>query len=204
MISTRSRGNAGLVRPRMETSSHTIRLATTSDAPALATLAERTFRDTFAATNTPENMDEHCRRSFGEEVQAAEIRNPNIITLVAESNGCLVGYAQLRPGADAPGCVPGCKPAEIHRLYVAAEFHGKGLAQALISASNSALGERSCDVAWLGVWEQNPRAISFYRKCGFVEVGEHVFLLGSDSQRDVIMALRLPSQPAPTETGNTH
>ena len=54
-----------------------------------------------------------------------------------------------------------------------------------------ALLERGCDVVWLGVWERNPRAISFYRKVGFAEVGEHVFQLGSDPQRDVVMALTL-------------
>jgi ribosomal protein S18 acetylase RimI-like enzyme len=47
---------------------------------------------------------------------------------------------------------------------------------------------RRSDVAWLGVWERNARAIAFYRKFGFAEVGEHVFLLGKDPQRDVVMA----------------
>jgi diamine N-acetyltransferase len=58
-------------------------------------------------------------------------------------------------------------------------------------SSISALEERGCDVAWLGVWEKNPRAIAFYRKLGFSEVGEHAFQLGTDSHRDVIMALPL-------------
>lgn len=31
------------------------------------------------------------------------------------------------------------------------------------------------------------RALSFYRKYGFVEVGEHVFVLGSDPQRDLVL-----------------
>ena len=40
---------------------------------------------------------------------------------------------------------------------------------------------------WLGVWEKNPRAIAFYKKFGFEQIGEHVFLLGSDPQRDIIL-----------------
>jgi ribosomal protein S18 acetylase RimI-like enzyme len=47
------------------------------------------------------------------------------------------------------------------------------------------------DVAWLGVWEKNPRAISFYEKSGFAVVGDHVFVLGSDAQRDLVLAKRL-------------
>jgi ribosomal protein S18 acetylase RimI-like enzyme len=52
------------------------------------------------------------------------------------------------------------------------------------------LGEiaaRGADVAWLGVWEHNPRAIAFYRKWGFVEVGEHTFPVGDDPQRDLVL-----------------
>jgi ribosomal protein S18 acetylase RimI-like enzyme len=44
------------------------------------------------------------------------------------------------------------------------------------------------DVLWLGVWEHNAKAIAFYRKFGFEAVGEHVFAVGSDMQRDLIMA----------------
>jgi ribosomal protein S18 acetylase RimI-like enzyme len=46
---------------------------------------------------------------------------------------------------------------------------------------------------WLGVWEENPRAIRFYQKLGFVEFGEHIFQLGDDAQRDVLMKKKLPN-----------
>jgi len=41
---------------------------------------------------------------------------------------------------------------------------------------------------WLGVWERNPRAIAFYKKVGFIEVGTHTFVLGADHQRDLVLA----------------
>ena len=46
---------------------------------------------------------------------------------------------------------------------------------------------RGHDTLWLGVWEHNPRARAFYRKWGFVEVGTHIFVLGSDPQTDILM-----------------
>jgi diamine N-acetyltransferase len=54
---------------------------------------------------------------------------------------------------------------------------------------------RESDVVWLGVWERNPRAMAFYKKFGFGEVGEHVFPLGTDPQRDVIMARPVFNRP---------
>ena len=45
---------------------------------------------------------------------------------------------------------------------------------------------------WLGVWERNTRAISFYEQWQFATVGDHKFSLGSDNQTDLIMARPVP------------
>lgn len=172
----------------------TLRNADRGDAGRLAELAERTFRDTFGGTNAAEEMDRHCRASYGEAIQAGEIAHPGRVTLLGEDDGELVGYAQLRWGP-APAGVAGRAPGEIQRLYVAVERHGRGVAQALMQACLETLRARGSDVAWLGVWEHNPRAIAFYRKVGFVEVGEHVFVLGNDPQRDIVMARSLAGPP---------
>jgi diamine N-acetyltransferase len=44
---------------------------------------------------------------------------------------------------------------------------------------------------WLGVWEHNARAIAFYTKCGFIDVGEHAFFVGGDEQTDRVMSRSL-------------
>ena len=164
-----------------------IRVATLSDAGKLAALAERTFRDAFAGVNAIEDMNLHCRTSYGESIQAAEILNPEMVTLACEEDGQLIAFAQLRWGK-APDCVSAKCPGEIQRLYVLNEWHGKGVAQSLMAACMSQLERRGADVAWLGVWERNPRAIAFYKKLKFAEVGEHIFRLGADPQRDIVMA----------------
>lgn len=168
----------------------TLRKASHSDAGQLAELAESTFRDTFGSANTAEDMDLHCSISYGAAIQAGEIANPEMVTLLSEEAGRLVGFAQLCWGS-APACVVGGAPGEIQRLYVAADWHGQGVAHELMRACVDELQARASDVVWLGVWERNPRAIAFYRKCGFVEVGDHVFPVGSDPQRDIVMARRL-------------
>jgi ribosomal protein S18 acetylase RimI-like enzyme len=173
----------------------TIRQAGLSDATLLSHFAERTFRDTFGAVNSVEDMALHCRQSYGEEIQAREISSPHLTTLLSEDGGRLVGFAQLRQGG-APSCVVATSPVEIQRLYVIQEYHGRGVSQELMRACLDELGACGADMAWLGVWEQNPRARSFYRKFGFVEVGEHVFRLGHDAQRDIVMA-RPVDRPGP-------
>ena len=173
----------------------TIRHARSSDAKALAALAEQTFRDTFGEANSAEDMDIHCSASYGEDIQAAEISNPAMVTLVAEHGAALIAFAQLR-WSGVPACVHAGNPGEIQRLYVAKSWHGKGVAQEVMAACVEEMEGRGSDVIWLGVWERNPRAVAFYAKFGFVEVGDHVFPLGADPQRDVIMARPVVDRPS--------
>jgi diamine N-acetyltransferase len=164
-----------------------IRRAQRLDAKQLSALAEETFRATFAAVNNPDDTALHCRTSYSEMIQAEEISNPNMVTLVCDHEARLVGFAQLRWN-EAPSCVVADAPGEIQRLYVVSDCHGKGVARNLMSACIDEMISHRSDVVWLGVWERNPRAIAFYRKFGFVEVGAHVFSLGNDLQRDIVMA----------------
>jgi diamine N-acetyltransferase len=176
---------------RLNSTLPTIRRANRHDAKQLSALAEETFRDTFAAVNTPEDTALHCRTSYSEEIQADEISNPNMVTLLCEREGTLVGFAQLRWGK-APSCVVADAPGEIQRLYVLNDCHGTGVARDLMNACIDEMKSRCSDVVWLGVWERNPRAIAFYKKFGFLEVGAHVFPLGNDPQRDIVMARSVP------------
>ena len=164
-----------------------VRRAQRYDATQLSAIAEETFRDTFAAVNTPGDMELHCRTRYSEAIQADEIVNPNMVTLICEHGGRLVGFAQLRWGK-APTCVVANAPGEIQRLYVVSDFHGRGVAHDLMNACMNEMTSHPSDVVWLGVWECNPKAIAFYKKFGFLEVGEHVFPLGNDPQRDIVMA----------------
>ena len=168
----------------------TIRAATTSDAAALSALAERTFRDTFSATNSAADMDAYCASAFGVDIQYRELQDPATLTLVAENRHGLVGYAQLIVNK-SHDVVAAVRPVELKRLYVDNAFHGTGVSPALMLASNEHARALGADVMWLGVWEHNQRAIRFYEKHGFRTVGEHIFTVGTDRQRDLVMSRRL-------------
>jgi ribosomal protein S18 acetylase RimI-like enzyme len=164
-----------------------IRHATDADASAVAAFAQRTFVETFAADNTPEDMAAQVAKSFGPPIQLGEIRDPDVITLLAELGPQLTGFAQVRRGPPPP-CVNGPSPVELQRFYVDRPFHGRGIAQALMRAVDDVARQLGGRTLWLGVWERNARAIAFYAKCGFVDVGEHPFLFGTDEQTDRVMA----------------
>ena len=163
-----------------------VRRATIDDAGLLADLGARTFYDTFAADNTPEDMAAYLSASFSPSLQAKEIADPDTVLLVAEIDGIAAGYAKLQLTAPPP-CVTGHNPVELSRLYVSSALIGSGVGAAIMEACMSEANRAGSETMWLGVWEKNERAQAFYKRWGFQVVGEHVFLLGSDAQRDLIM-----------------
>jgi diamine N-acetyltransferase len=168
-----------------------VRPADVADAVALSRLGAATFRETFEADNTTEDMARYLAEAFSPGQQASEIADPKSAVLVAEhqsesGDAELVGYAHLVSGP-APDPIQGPQPMELKRLYVSRAWHGRRVAQALMDAAIDAARARGAQTLWLGVWERNPRAAAFYAKYGFARVGEHTFVLGSDSQTDWLL-----------------
>jgi diamine N-acetyltransferase len=169
-----------------EFSGPTIRRAVSADAALLTEIGARTFSETFAADNTPENMAAYLAASFNSKLQAAELGDTRFIFLIAELDGLAVGYAKLHSGKAADG-VEGEKPIELVRLYVSKEWLRHGVGEALMRACIAESCQQGYQTLWLGVWERNNRARSFYRKWEFREVGEYIFQLGNDPQTDILM-----------------
>jgi GNAT superfamily N-acetyltransferase len=164
----------------------TIRRGVVEDAELLSELGARTFSETFAADNTDEDLAEYIGTAFNVAQQTAELEDPASTFLIAEIDGRAAGYAMLRDGEPEQG-VEGANPIELVRLYVAREWLGRGLGQQLMRACLDEARQAGHATIWLGVWERNERAQAFYRKWNFRPVGEHMFQLGADQQRDILM-----------------
>lgn len=177
---------AGVKFKAMTQSISTIRRATVADAGLLSELGARTFSDTFAADNKPEDMAAYLAVSFTPARQTEELGDPLSIFLIAEIDKVAVGYAQLHAGR-APDNVRGAKPIEIVRIYASQEWLGRRVGEALMRACISEARKAGYQTLWLGVWERNGRARAFYRKWEFRDVGEHIFQLGADPQNDILM-----------------
>jgi len=166
----------------------TIRTATSDDAAALAEFAARSFHDAFARENEQSDMAQYVARAFGEQIQRAEIADARRVVSLAEADGEIAGYAQLLAGSTPPGITMMMPATELERFYVAPEWHGRGLAQQLMTRAVEIASQSGAATLWLAVWERNPRAIAFYRKSGFADVGSKIFVLGSDRQTDRVMS----------------
>ena len=167
-----------------------IRQGRPDDNALLAEIGKRTFYDSFAKDNTPEDMAAYLAASFGPDIQAEILADPNITFLIAEIDQRPVGYSQIHLGSSSPvvDCV---RPLEIVRFYSDKLWIGRGVGPALMEASIKFAEQKGCDIIWLGVWQKNPRAIAFYKKWGFEVVGTQTFQLGGDLQHDFVMSRKV-------------
>ncbi|MGI9295880.1 MAG: GNAT family N-acetyltransferase [Pseudomonadales bacterium] len=170
----------------------TIRRATAEDIPTLADFAASTFRDTFEADNHPADIDNYLRDSFSAKRVQEEFDDANSTFLIAylEDDDLPAGYAKLSK-ATQHSEVPNRKAMEIERLYAAKIAIGHGVGAALMRACLEEAEAFGSEAIWLGVWEQNVRAIRFYQRWEFETVGERQFKLGSDLQNDLVMSRNL-------------
>jgi GNAT superfamily N-acetyltransferase len=170
----------------METIRVRIRRAHAGDAAVLTAFATRTFEEAFSHMNEPAHMAAYLEQAYGLAQQTAELSNPDVITLLAYVEDRLAAFTQLRR-RPPPACVTGAQPIELWRFYVDRPWQGRGVAQRLMTAVFAAARDMAGRTLWLGAWERNPRALTFYARCGFRDVGTDDFWLGSDRQTDRVL-----------------
>lgn len=170
-----------------------MRYAGVADAPRVSRFLYDGFVNAFGALNDPDRLASFLAHTFTIEKQAAELADPAMTTLMAELYGGLAGVAQVRRTSYRPTGVTGPDPIELQRFYVDPALIGQGVARPLMDRAKEEAIRRGGRTLWLGVWEVNARAIAFYRKAGFVEVGSHTFDVGGDLQTDLVMATPLAS-----------
>lgn len=151
-----------------------IRKVTLKDIDQLQKIGRQTFYETFSAGNTEENMKKYLEEGFSTEKVTAELNNENSEFYFASIDDFVIGYLKINFGLSQTE-LKDDKALEIERIYVLSEYHGKRIGQLLYEKAMQIAKQSNADYIWLGVWEENPRAISFYKKNGFVEFDKHIF-----------------------------
>jgi ribosomal protein S18 acetylase RimI-like enzyme len=156
----------------------------------LQKIGRQTFEETFAESNSAQNMAKYLEDAYSYEKLSAELNDPNSIFYFAMMGQDVIGYLKLNVGASQTE-VKDNDALEIERIYVLNSFQGKKVGQFLFDKAIKIAKEQNAEFVWLGVWEENKRAIQFYTKKGFVEFDQHVFVLGDEAQTDIMMKLQL-------------
>tara|TARA_A100000171_G_scaffold52718_1_gene72552 strand:+ start:4568 stop:5092 length:525 start_codon:yes stop_codon:yes gene_type:complete len=168
------------------------RRITLDDLEKLQKIGRKTFEETFSESNSEENMRNYLEEGFSKEKLTSELKNKDSEFYFAILKDEVIGYLKVNFG-ESQTELKDSKALEIERIYVSKEFHGKSVGQILYDKAIEIAKQKGSEYVWLGVWEENPRAISFYKKNGFVEFDKHIFRLGDDEQTDIMMKMKLES-----------
>lgn len=167
-------------------SSIIINKASAGDLETVQSLGIQTFSETFVEDNTKEAMKKYLEESFNTEKIKSELNNPDSFFYIAWEEDNPVGYLKVNTG-NAQTELQGDMSLEIERIYVKKSHYGKKVGQLLYDQALETARQLSKSYVWLGVWEENLRALQFYRKNGFVEFDKHIFRLGEEEQTDLMM-----------------
>lgn len=167
-----------------------IKKATLDHIEKLQKIGKQTFAETFSSGNSEEDMKAYLDRSFSIEKLQTELSDKNSEFYFAVLDNNVIGYLKINVGQSQTE-VKEENALEIERIYVLKEFHGKKVGQLLYEKAIEISKQKGINYVWLGVWEENPRAIRFYKKNGFVEFDKHIFKLGEDEQTDIMMKLQV-------------
>ncbi len=167
-------------------SSIIISISGEKDLEILQNIGIQTFTETFAEDNTEEAMKQYLEESFNTEKIKKELTNPDSHFYIAWEEDNPVGYLKVNSGK-AQTELQDETSLEIERIYVKKSHHGKKVGQLLYNQALETAHQLNKSYLWLGVWEENLRALNFYKKNGFVEFDKHIFRLGEEEQTDLMM-----------------
>jgi GNAT superfamily N-acetyltransferase len=166
------------------------RPAVAADALCLGVLSTQVFLDTYAPDGISPSLAREVLEQHSVAVYEAKLADPGVTILVAECAGHLVGLSQVIDGA-GNALVPTSEASELRRLYVHERFTGRGVGRELLRHAEKAAAARGADMLWLTAWEGNARALQFYPRCGYEDVGGAIYSFGGDDFPNRVFAKRV-------------
>ncbi len=152
----------------------------------LQTLVHTTFREAYQAKTSAEDLEAHLSLYHSREKLSEELNDPQVHYFFVLQHHTLAGFIMLRQQSTHPQL--GNAPAtQLQRIYLLPEFWGKGLAKPMMDFCEDFARREGSAWLWLQVWQQNPRAIRFYQKCGFEHFGFMDFQFAHTLHSDWVM-----------------
>jgi ribosomal protein S18 acetylase RimI-like enzyme len=167
-----------------------IKQANVNDVAALCQLAADTFYETFRPYNTEEDIQAYIKKAYDLQVISKQLANTQqYYFAIAYVNEKPAGYIKLIFNQAHPKLSG--KVAELEKIYVLKSNWDTKNGAALMQHAIENCKQQGFEKLFLGVWEENERAVNFYRKFGFEVFDTRQFQLGNRLCEDYMMCLTL-------------
>lgn len=167
-----------------------IRKATIDDAHILAELGGTTFYDTFRSFHTEEDMQQYIKKAYSVELMNENLSKDSIQYFIVFDDEKPIGYVKLIKNVTHDKLTTE-KNIELEKIYVLKNYFDKKVGKELMTEAINYSRENNFETLFLGVWQENARAIAFYKKFGFETFTLRTFQLGKTLCDDFLMKLML-------------
>jgi ribosomal protein S18 acetylase RimI-like enzyme len=168
----------------------TFRAARANDAADLAEIGRDTFVETFGHLYPPADLKAYLDDTFNIERMRDDLLDPKVEVRVAFAGRRMAAYTKIGP-CKLPIDTGAENALELHRIYVYRVRQGVGVGRILLTWAIERARQRGADTLYLGVYEDNQRAIAVYESRGFSKVGTYKFPVGNTQDNEIIMKLDL-------------
>jgi GNAT superfamily N-acetyltransferase len=156
----------------------------------LREVAYSSFLAAYAGQIPDPLMLQYLDATHSAEVLSREIVQPDTYYFFVSVNGSEAGflmleYPRVHPLMGTDNCM------FIHRIYLLPAFWNMGLGSKMMNFCEDTARGTNAGWLWLQVWQENPRALSFYYKHGFEVFSRTDFILGDVVHDDLLLRKRV-------------
>lgn len=157
--------------------------ASEKDYPAIVSIGKVSVAETHKESCSEKDMNEFIESRYNNEAIKEELADPNNIYHIIHYNGQPVGFSKI---------VLNCKHQNIaaenvtklDRIYLLKEFIGLKLGIRLLNFNIEISKNNNQAGMWLYTWVGNEKALKFYFKSGFTNIGSHKFYITDTHYND--------------------
>ncbi len=165
---------------------------TPGDLEDLVRISRETFSAAFEAVNNPVDFQHYLNTALSPETLLAELKDARSHFYFVYLDNALAGFFKYNE-EEAQTDLQDPQAIELERIYVISEYQKMGIGRRMIDEVIERARELGKSYIWLGVWEENRKALEFYQSLGFTKFGKHPYYIGTDKQMDWLMKLHLPT-----------
>ena len=170
-----------------------IKLAKETDAEVLALLGRLTYNESHGHFIDDKNdLAIYLDENFSVSNMRQKINDTKNLFFIAYSGDLPVGYAKIVLNANHES-VASQNSCRLQRIFILADFIPLKIGLQLLRFVEEKAKELKLDNLWLSVYIKNHRAIRFYEKNEFKDVGELSFLVNGKHYQNIVFSKKILS-----------
>lgn len=168
-----------------------IKKAKKSDIKILARLGRLTWTESHGHyINNKNNLSKYLDANFSVSKTKEHMDDPNQLFYIMYVDDLPIGYAKLILNAEQEH-VASQNNCRLERIFILNDFIPLKIGRRLLTYAEEQAKALQLDTMWLSVYIKNNRAIRFYEKNEFKNVGALSFMVNGKSYENIVFSKRL-------------